>query len=298
MKTLLVTGGSGQLARSLVALAPRFATLDYELRHIGRPEFDFDSPDTIEASFIAARPAIVVNAAGWTAVDAAESHPEAAARANDSGPARLGALCAMADIPYIHISTDYVFDGNKGAPYLETDRANPTGVYGATKLAGENKILAQGGRVVVLRTSWVYAAEGKNFVRAMLAAAQQGATLRVVADQRGCPTSANDLAQAILAIVERISEGWRDSYGHIFHAAGDGDATWYGFALAIFAAAARFGRPTPALVPIATAAWPTAARRPADSRLDCGKLATIYGGRLPDWRISLDGVIAEICRNG
>ena len=114
VKTLLVTGGSGQLARSLVALAPRFATLDYELRHIGRPKFDFDSPDTIDASFVEARPALVVNAAGWTAVDAAELRPEAAARANDSGPARLGARCATADIPYIHISTDYVFDGNKG----------------------------------------------------------------------------------------------------------------------------------------------------------------------------------------
>ena len=151
---------------------------------------------------------------------------------------------------------------------------------------------------MVLRTSWVYAAEGKNFVRTMLAAARHSATLRVVADQRGCPTSANDLAQAILTIVERISEGWRNSHAHIFHAAGDGDATWYGFALAIFAAAARFGRPAPVVVPIATADWPTAARRPADSRLDCGKLARIYGVRLPDWRVSLDRVIAEICRNG
>lgn len=140
MKTLLVTGGNGQVARALAALAPRFATLDFALRRIGRPEFDFDRPETIENCFAVVEPGLVVNAAGWTAVDAAEAQSEAAARANDSGPARLGALCAAAGIPDLHISTDYVFDGIMGRPYIETDRPNPTGVYGATKLAGEEKI--------------------------------------------------------------------------------------------------------------------------------------------------------------
>jgi dTDP-4-dehydrorhamnose reductase len=296
VSTLLVTGGTGQLARSLARLAPRFAELGYVPKKVGRPEFDFDRPETIDTCFAATAPALVVNAAGWTAVDAAESQPEAAARANDSGPARLGALCADEGIPYIHISTDYVFDGGKGAPYVETDPPNPTGVYGTTKFAGEQKILAQGGRAVILRTSWVYAAEGRNFVHTMLAAAQKTGTLRVVADQRGCPTNAADLAEAILAIVTRVAAGWRESYAGIFHGAGSGDTNWHGFAEAIFAGAARFGSRAPTIVPIVTAEWPTAARRPADSRLDCGKLARVYGVRLPDWRPSLDRTIAEIFR--
>ena len=297
MKTLLVTGENGQLARSLATLAPRFAALDFALKRIGRPGFDFDRPETIDACFADARPALVVNAAGWTEVDAAESQPAAAARANDSGPARLGALCAIAAIPYVHLSTDYVFDGTKGQPYVETDRPNPISVYGATKLAGENKILAQGGRAVILRTSWIYAAEGTNFVRTMLAAARKTDTLRVVADQRGCPTNARDLAEAIFAIIARIADGWGESYGGIFHVAGSGETTWHGFAEAIFASASRFGRPVPEVVPIATADWPTAARRPADGRLDCGKAEKTFGVRLPSWRVSLDRVVEEIVEN-
>ena len=296
MTPLLVTGGSGQVARSLAALAPGFATLGYELRRVGRPDFDFDRPETIEACFRSAVPSLVVNAAAWTAVDGAESEPAAAARANDTGPARLGALCAAAGIPFIHLSTDYVFDGDKGAPYIETDPPCPASIYGATKLAGENHIFAQGGRAVIVRTSWVYAAEGRNFVRTMLAAAQRNQPLRVVADQRGCPTSAADLAQAILAISARIADGWRPTYGGIFHAVGGGATSWYGFAEAIFAAASRYGCPKPSVAPIATADWPTPARRPADSRLDCGKLAEIFGVRLPEWRTSLEAVVAEIYR--
>ena len=294
MKTLLVTG-NGQLARSLMALAPRFAELGYTPRQAARPEFDFDRPATIDAVFAATSPSIVVNAAAWTAVDLAETERDAVARANDTGPTRLGKLCAAADIPFLHISTDYVFDGDKGAPYVEGDQTNPTGVYGATKLAGEKGILGLGGKVVILRTSWVYAAEGKNFVRTMLAAAQRMNNLRVVADQRGCPTSAMDLAQAIAEIVARIDQGWRPSDGGIFHTAGTGDTNWYDFALAIFAAAAPFGRPLPYVDPIATADWPTPARRPADSRLDCHKLAAIYDVRLPEWRPSLERVVADIC---
>jgi dTDP-4-dehydrorhamnose reductase len=286
------------LARALAALAPDFAVMGYTVHRTGRPTFDFDRPDSIDACFAATAPELVVNAAGWTMVDAAEAQPEAAARANDHGPTRLGALCAAAGIPYIHVSTDYVFDGGKGGPYVETDRPNPLGVYGATKLAGENSILAQAGRAVILRTSWIYAADGRNFVRAMLAAAEKNDTLRVVADQRGCPTSAEDLARAILAIATRIAAGWRDRYAGIFHAAGTGDTSWHGFAEAIFAAASSHGRSMPNLIPISTADWPTAARRPPDSRLDCGKLAKIFGAHLPEWRSSLDRVVAEICRHG
>jgi len=294
MKTLLVTGRNGQLARALAALEPRFAELGFAWCQIGRPRLDFDRTPTIDAAFREARPAFVINAAGWTAVDAAEAQEEAAARANDTGPARLAAACAAADIPYIHVSTDYVFDGEKGEPYVETDTPRPINVYGATKLAGERKILAHGGRVLILRTSWVYSAGGTNFVRTMLAASRKTDRLRVVADQRGCPTSANDLAAAILAITGRVAAGWRDAYGGVFHLAGTGDATWHRFAEAIFESAARFGWPVSALSPITTAEWPTAARRPADSRLDCGKLAATFGLRMPAWEASLGRVIEEM----
>ncbi|MGH6981087.1 MAG: dTDP-4-dehydrorhamnose reductase [Stellaceae bacterium] len=296
MNPLLVTGGTGQLARALDSRAPDFATLGFAPRRVGRPYVDFDRPATIDAAFAEISPALVINAAGWTAVDAAESHPDEAARANDTGPARLAALCADAAIPFVHISTDYVFDGAKGAPYVETDLPNPICVYGASKLAGEKRILALRGKSVILRTAWIYAAEGNNFVRTMLAAAQKHDSLRVVADQRGCPTSVDDLADAIFSVAERVASGWRDNYGGVFHAAGSGDTSWHRFAEAIFGSARRFGRPVPSVAPIATAEWPTQARRPADSRLDCSALADVFGIRLPDWRASLDRVVAEICQ--
>jgi dTDP-4-dehydrorhamnose reductase len=296
MKTVLVTGKRGQLARALRALGPDFAARGYALHNVGRPEFDFNRPESIDTVFAAAAPAIVINAAGWTKVDLAEAEPEAAARANDSGPARLGELCAAADIPYIHLSTDYVFDGAKGAPYRETDRPHPIGRYGATKLAGERRILARGGRAVILRTSWLYAAEGENFVRAILTDAQRRSVLRVVADQRGSPTNAEDLAQAIFAIAMRIDESWQESDGGVFHITGGGHTTWHGFAVAICDAASRHGRPVPDIVPITTAEWPTVARRPADSRLDCARLESVFGIRLPDWRSSLERTVARICR--
>ena len=295
MNTLLVTGGTGQLARAIERLAPQFAPLGYTLRLVGRPEFDFDQPDTVARCFRITAPALVVNAAAWTAVDAAEEQPKAAARANDSGPALLGELCDAAFIPYIHLSTDYVFDGTKGAPYVETDAPHPTSVYGATKLAGENRVLARNRRAIILRTSWVYATDGKNFVRTMLAAVRSGQPIRVVADQRGCPTNADDLAEAILAVVIRIGQGWQEAYSGVFHAVGAGDASWYEFAMAIFAIASRCGLPAPSVTPITTAEWPTPARRPADSQLDCGKLKNVFGVHLPDWRPSLDRAVEKIC---
>ncbi len=196
--TILLTGGTGQLA---TALAEAGGGL---VRRVGRPEFDFDHPETVEAAFRAAAPSLVVNAAAYTAVDAAETDTEAAYRANRDGPALLARLCAEAGVPLIHVSTDYVFDGLKGAPYVEDDPTSPTGVYGASKLAGEQAVLESGARAIVLRTSWVYAATGKNFVRTMLGAAQRMPRLRVVADQKGCPTNAADLAAAILTIAARL----------------------------------------------------------------------------------------------
>ena len=173
--------------------------------------------------FAGGAPSLVVNAAAYTAVDAAEDDADAAFRANRDGPAELARLCEAAGIPLIHVSTDYVFDGLKGAPYVETDATSPQGVYGASKLAGEGAVLAACSRAIVLRTSWVYSPIGRNFVRTMLAAGQRNDRLRVVADQTGCPTSAPDLAAAILGVAARLrAGGWQDRYAGIYHAAGTG----------------------------------------------------------------------------
>ena len=279
---ILVTGGAGQLASSLFACgSPR-------VHRVGRPAFDFDRPETIGETFRRVAPAAVVNAAAWTAVDAAETDPEAAARANRDGPALLAKLCAEAGIPLIQVSTDYVFDGDKGQPYVETDPTSPTGVYGRTKAEGEQATLDACPRTIVLRTSWVYSATGKNFVRTMINAGARNSTLKVVGDQCGAPTSADDLAAAILDILAVIETGgWQDSYGGIYHAAGAGETTWHGLAVAALEAAARHGRTMPEVIAIRTQDWPTPARRPADSRLDCDKLERVFGVRLPAWRRSL-----------
>lgn len=280
---ILVTGGHGQLASALAR--------DVGVTVVGRPDFDFDRLETIDAAFAAARPTCVINAAAWTAVDAAETDPDGAARANRDGPAWLARLCAEAGIPLIHLSTDYVFDGDKGAPYVETDRTNPTGVYGATKLAGEAAVLAACPRAIVVRTAWVYSATGKNFVRTMLTLGRTRDHLRVVADQRGCPTAAADLADIVLGIARAATAEWRDEYAGVFHSCGTGETSWHGFAEAIFAAAARHGATAPTVEPITTAEFPTPAKRPADSRLDCGKLERVFGLRQPAWQGSLAQVV-------
>ena len=282
---MLVTGGTGQVATMLAQEGT--ATV------VGRPDFDFDRPASIAETVRAARPTLIVNAAAYTAVDAAEAEPFAAQRANRDGPATLAALCADMGIPLIHLSTDYVFDGTKGAPYVETDPTSPTGVYGQTKLEGEQAVLAACPRAIVLRTSWVYSSVGKNFVRTMLGAAQKTSTLRVVADQRGNPTAARDIARAIHAIAARLTT-WDPAYAGVFHLAGTGDTSWHGLAEAVFDAAAHHGRPRPTVTPITTADWPTPARRPADSRLDGSKLARIFGLTLPPWQDSVRQTVGEL----
>lgn len=287
---ILVTGGSGQLASALAVQGGA------RVHRVGRPEFDFDKPATIEAVFRAAAPWLVVNAAAYTAVDAAETDVAAAYRANRDGPAELARLCAAGGVPLIHVSTDYVYDGAKLSAYVETDAVGPQGVYGASKLAGETLVLASGAPALILRTAWVYAASGRNFVRTMLTLGQSRDVLRVVADQHGCPTAAADLASAILTIASRFrADGWDDAWSGVFHAAGSGETSWHGLATAVFFEAARHGAKTPvSVVPITTAEYPTAARRPANSRLDCGRLEAVFGIRLTDWRTSLTRTIDEI----
>ncbi len=288
-RPILVTGGTGQLASALAVSA------SVPIVRVGRPDFDFDQPDSIAAVFRRAAPWLVVNAAAYTAVDAAETDAEAAYRANRDGPAVLARLCAEAGTPLIHLSTDYVFDGAKDAPYVETDPVAPQGVYGASKLAGETAVLAGGGQAIVLRTSWVYAAVGRNFVLTMLNLATTRDRLQVVADQVGCPTAAADVAAAILAIAMRVrTEGWEQRFGGVFHAAGSGSTTWYGLASAVFEEAARHGSRIPRVDPITTAEYPTKAKRPANSRLDCSKLAAVFDVRLPPWRPSLTRTIDAV----
>jgi dTDP-4-dehydrorhamnose reductase len=289
-RRILVTGGSGQLASALATIGGDRVLL------AGRPALDFDRPETIAAAFREADPWLVVNAAAYTAVDAAETDEAAAMRANRDGPAELARLCAGAGVPLIHVSTDYVYDGEKASPYVETDPVGPRSVYGATKLAGEAAILASGARAIILRTAWMYAATGRNFVRTMLTLGQTRDALRVVADQHGCPTNATDLARAILAIADRLlADGWNDAYAGVFHATGSGETTWHGLAMAVFEEASRHGAKTPATVtPIMTAEFPTPARRPANSRLDRARLEAVFGVRLPHWRDSLTRTVDEI----
>ncbi len=285
--TILVTGGNGQLATSLVA-AGGAASEGGRIHRVGRPECDFAAPDTIRRVFAADSPAFVVNAAAHTAVDAAENDVAASEAANRDGPRLLAELCAEAGIPLIHVSTDYVYDGAKGAPYVETDPVAPMGVYGRTKLEGEQAVLAANPRTIVLRTSWVFSPYGRNFIKTMLNAQLKTSTLRVVADQQGSPTAAPDLADAILAIIAKIeAEGWQDRFAGVYHVSNAGTTTWHGLAVATFAEAQRHGRTPPEVAAIRTEDWPTPAKRPADTRLDGVKLAQTFGVTMPPWEASL-----------
>jgi dTDP-4-dehydrorhamnose reductase len=288
---ILIAGSTGQLA---VALGEATTSRGLAATRVGRPTLDFDQSATLADAFERTAPRLVVNTAAYTAVDAAEDDAEAAMRVNCDGPAELARLCEAAGIPLIHVSTDYVFDGRKGAPYVETDPTAPQGVYGATKLAGEQAVLAACSRAIILRTSWLFSPIGKNFVLTMLAVGRKNATLRVVADQHGCPTSAPDLAEAIVSIAAQLADGWQDGFGGIFHTAAAGATTWHGLAVATFEAAARHGMKPPVVEPISTDQWPTKAQRPLDSRLDCETLFRTFGVRLPPWRDGLDRTVDAI----
>jgi len=292
MRRILVTGRGGQLATGLEAALP---AQGFEAILVGQPEFEFDQPGTVAAGFAAARPDAVVNCAAWTAVDAAEDNEAAAFRANALGPALLAGLCARAGVPLLQVSTDYVFDGRKGSPYTEEDAPNPLSAYGRTKLAGEWAALAGHERTIVLRTAWVFAPMGNNFVRTMLRVSAERPELRVVADQHGTPTAAPDLADAIAAVLARVREtGWRPDYRGVFHAVAGGATTWHAFAEAIFAAAVPHGGPRPRVQAITTAEYPTRAVRPADGRLDTAKLARVFGVALPPWQDGLDRVLRAL----
>ena len=295
MSRLLVFGGSGQLARELVKLAGEEGR---EVRAFGRAELDLADP-TLDLDAAVARaivdfaPDAVVNASGYTAVDRAESEPDAALRLNRDAPAAMARACAAADAtPFVHVSTDYVFDG-RGGPYRESDPVAPQGMYGRSKAEGEAAVAAVGGRAVTLRTSWVYAAHGANFVRTMLRLAGSREEVGVVGDQRGRPTWARDLAQACMLAADALAAGDLDDVP-VLHVSGNGETTWAEFAQAVFAVSAEMGGPFARVRAIATADYPTPAARPADSRLDGTLAAERIGFRPRPWRESLELCMAEM----
>lgn len=284
---LLVTGRDGQVARAIRDLLP---ATGWDVAAVGRPDADLEHPHRVAAAIHRARPSIVVSAAAYTAVDKAEDEPDRAHLVNAVAPGIIAAAAADVGAPVIHFSTDYVFDGSKRSPYVEDDLTAPLGVYGATKLAGEAAVTAANPRHVILRTAWIASPVGANFVRTMLRLAAERPALRVVADQTGAPTFAADLAAAVRVIADRVTDAATSSDDHygIFHVSGEGETSWHGFAEAIVAGAARRGRSAVPVEAIATADFPTRARRPAYSKLSSARIARIYGVRLPHWRQSLD----------
>ena len=238
------------------------------------------------------RPSLVVNAASYTKVDLAEKEIEAARQGNEVGPAVLGAACAAAGIPLVHISTDYVFDGTKPSAYVEDDPIAPVNSYGASKAGGERAVRETTPQHVILRSSWIYGEFGNNFLKTMLRLAAERDELRVVADQRGCPTSTPDLANAILTIAPRLTGG--DAVWGTYHFTSDGVTTWHGFASRIVAAQAPLTGKSPRVTAITTAEFPTPARRPANSELDCSRFARVFGFRGRPWQQETDTIVRAL----
>jgi len=278
---VLVIGRSGQLATSLLSAAK---PQGIQLLAASRPQLDITSPASVRNTLEDVRPALVINAAAYTAVDKAEEERDMAFAVNAEGPAHLASECRRLDIPLIHVSTDYVFDGRKQAPYTEDDAPAPLNVYGQSKLAGEEAVRQVWAKHIILRTSWVFSPFGHNFARTMLRLAQAHGTLNIVADQHGSPTYAPHLAGAILRLVSKLQSGQDSLPWGIFHLCGSGETTWHGFAREIFSCSARLGGPTAEVQAISTAEYPTPARRPANSRLSCAKLEQSFGIRLPRWQ--------------
>jgi dTDP-4-dehydrorhamnose reductase len=288
---ILVAGESGQLARSLVAEA---AVRGVPLVAMERPHLDVTDSGSVERAITATAPRAIINAAAYNAVDRAEAEPAPAFALNRDGPARLAAAAARRDVPFIHVSTDYVFDGSKDAPYREDDAPAPLGIYGRSKLEGERAVRETCPAGIILRTSWLYSRFGRNFVTTMLQLAQTREVVRVVDDQHGAPTAARDLARAMLDLTERMTGAGTNDRAGVYHLAAQGETTWHGFAAAIFAGWARRGRHVPALQPITAAEYKAAARRPKNSRLDCTKIERAFGLRLPAWPASLESCLDDL----
>ncbi len=289
MPRILVVGRTGQVA---TALAQALPATGWPHSLMEAPELDLTDAASIAAAVAEARPDMVVNAAAYTAVDAAEANADLAHAINATGPGLLADAARKAGAAIIHFSTDYVFDGSAG-PWREEQAPAPLGVYGATKLAGELAVAAANPRHAIIRTAWVCSPTGHNFLKTMLRLGETRDELRVVADQQGAPSFADDLADAVIAMVPGVMVGRGTG---IFHLTGAPGTTWHGFAEAIFAEAEKHGRKAPRVLPITTAEYPTPARRPADSRLDCSRILAEHGVAQADWRASLARAVAVLLR--
>jgi dTDP-4-dehydrorhamnose reductase len=276
---ILLTGPTGQVGSALLDTLPSLG----EVIPVDRSELDLANAASIRAAVREVRPEVIVNAAAYTAVDRAESEEQLALVINRDGSAVLAEEAARFGALLVHFSTDYVFDGEKASPYDETDSPNPLNAYGRSKLAGEQAIQAAGGRHLILRTSWVYAASGKNFLLTMLALARQGKALRVVDDQFGAPTSNLMIAAAVPEAIRRGGSG-------VFHMSAQGETTWYRFARAIFEATGTQA----SLVAIPSSDYKTPARRPRNSMLDNAKLEQHFGIRMPSWQDGMRQVIQAL----
>jgi dTDP-4-dehydrorhamnose reductase len=285
---ILIVGQHGQVSREL----QRQLGVVGELIVLGRDQLDLTLPDQIRQQVQHVRPDVIINAAAHTAVDLAESEPQAAFAINAIAPGILAQEALSLGIPLIHYSTDYVFDGTKVGPYNEEDRPNPLGVYGKSKLAGERAITDVQGKHLILRTSWVYSAHGRNFLLTMQRLMQEKPELRIVADQIGAPTWAGTIAQSTLALIERWQRDEAAPWG-TYHLSAQGETSWFGFAQAIGEALRKQGKTCAELLPIPSSEYPTPATRPLNSRLDCSRLQHEWGVRQPDWRTALHECLAE-----
>ena len=282
---VLQFGSSGQLGIELIAALSNDPGVRTTI--LSRAQADFTDPSAIESAVLKAdAPDVVINAAAYTAVDRAEEEEALAYRVNAESVDAMARACAARGVPLIHVSTDYVYDGAKPGPYVESDATAPLNAYGRTKLAGEDRIRDRLPAHVILRTSWVYSASGRNFMTTMLRLGQEREEVRVVDDQYGAPTSARALAQAIGAIARQITGP--DAQFGTFHYADAGETSWHGFAAEIFRQAGLTAR----AVPIPASQYPTPARRPANSRLDATKISRIFGIHPPAWQVSLARVLA------
>ncbi|MCY7261053.1 dTDP-4-dehydrorhamnose reductase [Pseudomonas protegens] len=285
---ILISGQHGQVSREL---QQRLGDLG-ELVVLGRDQLDLSHPEQIRQQVRAIAPHLIINAAAHTAVDQAESEPELAFAINATAPGIFAEEARALGVPLIHYSTDYVFDGRKDTPYVEEDEPNPLGVYGQSKLAGEQAINQVQGQHLILRTSWVYSSHGKNFLLTMQRLLQERSELRVVADQIGAPTWAGTIANSTRALIERWQSGNHGAWG-TYHLTAHGETSWFGFAQAIGEQLLALDKPCAVLEAIPSSAYPTPAPRPLNSRLDCSRLAREWGVTQPDWRSALRECLAE-----
>jgi dTDP-4-dehydrorhamnose reductase len=295
---LLIPGAGGQVGQALSRMAGERTVAGNWGRVVAlnRSEMDVTDGERVRALIRDLSPAVVVNAAAYTAVDRAESEADRAFAVNRDGPRHLAIACAENGSHLIHISTDFVFDGKSGRSYREDDPPSPLGAYGRSKAHGESEIRSILDRHLIVRTSWVYGASGRNFVKTMIELGRTRETLRVVNDQFGCPTSASDLAAALLSLAERVRSGEVMPRG-IYHLCGEGVATWHDLAdAALDMARRRIPLAVREIRPVSTSEYPTAAKRPPFSALDCARAERVFGLRLRHWRDALGDVVDALCR--